>query len=337
MTYTLAANLERLTLTGTSAINGTGNTLANTLTGNTAANTLNGGSGADTLIGGAGDDTYVVDNAADVVTELASQGADTVQASVSYTLAANLERLTLTGTSAINGTGNDLANTLTGNTAANTLTGGVGNDTLNGGSGADTLIGGLGNDTYVVDNASDVVTELASQGTDTVQASVTYTLAANLERLTLTGTSAINGIGNTLANTLTGNTAANTLNGGSGADTLIGGTGNDTLTGGTGADVFKFVTAGQGVDQLTDFTSVTDKIQVVSANFGNLAVGSLAASRFLAAGTVLTNANAVFLYNATTGSLAFDSNGNGAGGVSQIASLTGPKTLLATDIQVVAA
>ncbi|WP_367268191.1 calcium-binding protein, partial [uncultured Lamprocystis sp.] len=212
-----------------------------------------------------------------------------------------------------------------------------GNDTLNGGTGADTLIGGADNDTYVVDNTADVVTELASAGTDTVQASVTYSLAANVERLTLTGSSAINGTGNTLANLLTGNTAANTLNGGSGADTLVGGTGNDTLTGGTEADVFKFVTAGQGVDRLTDFTSVTDKIQVVSANFGNLAVGTLATSRFLAAGSALLNANAVFLYSATTGSLAFDSNGNGAGGVSQIASLTGPKTLLAADIQVVAA
>ena len=247
VTYTLAANLERLTLTGTSALNGTGNDLANTLTGNTAANTLDGGTGADTLIGGAGDDTYVVDNAADVVTELASQGTDSVQASVTHTLAANVERLTLTGTSAINGTGNDLANTLTGNTAANTLIGGAGNDTLNGGTGADTLIGGAGDDTYVVDNVADVVTELVGEGTDTVQTSVTYTLAANLERQTLTGSSAINGTGNDLANTLTGNAAANTLDGGTGADTLIGGAGDDTYVVDNAADVVTEL-VGEGTD-----------------------------------------------------------------------------------------
>ena len=58
---------------------------------------------------------------------------------------------------------------------------------LDGGAGADTLVGGTGNDTYVVDNAGDVVTEGAGAGTDTVQSSVTFTLGANVENLTLTG------------------------------------------------------------------------------------------------------------------------------------------------------
>jgi Ca2+-binding RTX toxin-like protein len=124
---------------------------------------------------------------------------------------------------------------------------------------------------------------------------------------------------------------------GSGNDTLSGGAGNDTLTGGTGRDAFRFTAIEDGVDDLTDFTSGSDKIRVVSTNFGNLPIGALAANRFKAEGTTLTNANPVFLYNAATGALSFDSNGNGAGGVSQIASLTGPKTLLASDIQVVAA
>ena len=107
------------------------------------------------------------------------------QTALTYTLGANLENLTLTGTAAINGTGNDLANAITGNSANNVLTGGLGNDTLNGGAGIDTLIGGLGNDIYVVDVAGDVVTELAGEGTDTVQSAITYTLGATLENLTL--------------------------------------------------------------------------------------------------------------------------------------------------------
>ena len=229
-TYTLGTNLENLTLTGTAAINGTGNTVANVLTGNGAANTLSGGTGADTMIGGAGNDTYVVDNVGDIVTELLNEGTDLVQSSVTYTLSANVENLTLTGTTAINGTGNAGDNVLTGNSAVNTLTGGAGNDTLNGGTGADKLLGGLGNDTYVVDNTGDVITENLNEGVDLVQSSVTYTLAANVENLTLTGTTAINGTGNALDNVLDGsvNTKANVLTGGVGNDTYVLGTG-DTI------------------------------------------------------------------------------------------------------------
>ncbi len=219
VTYTLGTNVENLTLTGTSAISGTGNTLDNYLIGNSAVNTLNGGTGADTMIGGAGNDTYVVDNTGDVVTENASEGTDIIQSSVTYTLSTNVENLTLTGTSAINGTGNALNNILTGNAGANVI---------DGGTGVDTMIGGAGNDTYVVDNAADVVTENAGEGTDIVNSSVTYTLGANVENFTLTGTSAINGTGNTLNNIIIGNSAGNMLSGGAGTDTMLGGAGNDT-------------------------------------------------------------------------------------------------------------
>ena len=228
VTHTLAANVENLTLRGTTAINGTGNSLANVLTGNSAANMLDGGMGADTLIGGAGDDTYIVDNVGDIVTEQANEGLDAVQSGVTYTLAANVEKLTLTGTTAINGTGNSLDNVLTGNNGINTLTGGAGNDTLNGGAGNDALIGGAGNDVYVVDAMGDVVTELANEGTDSVQSAVTFTLGANVENLTLTGTTAINGTGNSLDNVLTGNSAANVFTGGAGNDTYVIGAG-DTI------------------------------------------------------------------------------------------------------------
>ncbi|MFO0097550.1 MAG: Calx-beta domain-containing protein, partial [Aphanizomenon sp.] len=143
---------------------------------------------------------------------------DTLTASVTTTLPANVENLTLTGAAAINGTGNAGNNVITGNT---------GNNILNGGAGIDTLIGGLGNDTYVVDSATDTITELANGGTDTIQSSVTYTIAAlvNVENLTLTGAAAINGTGNAGNNVITGNTGNNILNGGAGIDTLIGGLG----------------------------------------------------------------------------------------------------------------
>ena len=227
-TYALNADVENLILTGTAAINGTGNSLNNTLTGNSAINTLDGGAGADTLIGGAGNDIYVVDNAGDVATENLSEGTDLVNASVSYILAANVENLTLTGTTAINGTGNALNNTLTGNS---------GNNALDGGAGADLLVGGTGNDTYYVDNAADVTTEAASAGTDTVISSVNWTLATNLENLTLSGAANINATGNTVANVLTGNAGDNVLNGGAGADTMVGGLGNDTYVVDVTADV----------------------------------------------------------------------------------------------------
>jgi Ca2+-binding RTX toxin-like protein len=131
-----------------------------------------------------------------VVTEQLNEGTDTVQSAVTYMLGANVENLTLTSGAAINGTGNSLNNVLIGNSASNTLTGGAGNDTLDGGVGNDTLVGGAGNDTYLVDARSDVVIELANGGTDKVWSSITYTLGSNLENLTLTSMSAINGTGN---------------------------------------------------------------------------------------------------------------------------------------------
>jgi Ca2+-binding RTX toxin-like protein len=152
--------------------------------------------------------------------------------------------------------GNDL---LTGTELANLIEGLAGNDTLDGGAGNDTLIGGTGDDTYVVDSALDVLTEKASQGTDTVQSSLNWTLGANIENLTLTGTEASSGTGNALANVLRGNAQANLLSALSGNDTLYGGVGADTLLGGAGDDSY---IGGLGADTLNDTSTITNDVYV---------------------------------------------------------------------------
>jgi Ca2+-binding RTX toxin-like protein len=279
VSYTLGDNVENLTLTYYSNIDGTGNAHNNTITGNTWDNSLTGGDGndvligsdgADTLVGGAGSDSmnggkgndlYIVDSTFDVLTEGFSNalggGIDTVESSVTRALGANFDNLTLTGTTDINATGNELNNVLIGN---------AGNNILNGGLGADTLQGGAGNDTYIIDSVYDKFTEsLNTDAGDTVKYGVnasattlsTLTLgvlnanAVNLtaginisinlteiEHLTLTGIGLYNIVGNTLNNALTGNASANNITGGDGNDTLNGGLGLDTLIGGAGDDTY---------------------------------------------------------------------------------------------------
>jgi Ca2+-binding RTX toxin-like protein len=305
---------------------------------------LTGDSGANTLSGLKGNDTYVVDHAGDEVKEKLNEGTDTVEAKITYKLAANIENLTLTGNAAINGSGNALNNRIKGNSADNILNGGVGDDFLDGGSGndtymfgigsghdsvddndansgnldtiqlgngiaatdvtirrdifnltikinettdqltlsdwftsdadkieqvkfadgtlwnveallanfadlatdgddylagdsgANTLMGLKGNDIYNVDHVGDEVKEKLNEGVDTVEAKITYKLAANVENLTLIGNAAINGTGNALHNSIHGNIANNILSGGFGDDVLKGDSGNDILNGGAGDD-----------------------------------------------------------------------------------------------------
>lgn len=236
--FTLATGVEMLVLVG-AATQGIGNAENNELRGNAANNRLDGGGAADRLIGGLGNDTYIVDHSFDRAEEVADGGVDTVLSSVSFELANHVEKLTLTGNKAVDGTGNAQANLLVGNSAANRL---------DGGAGADTLRGGLGNDTYVVDG-SDVVVEAEDGGIDTIVARESHTLDARLENLTLAGSLDIDGTGHAGGNVLIGNTGDNRLDGGAGADTIDGGGGADALYGGRGSGADK-MDGGSGDDTL---------------------------------------------------------------------------------------
>ncbi|MCK9202338.1 MAG: putative Ig domain-containing protein [Gallionella sp.] len=267
VTYTLGDNIENLGLTGTTSIDGTGNELNNRIDGNDSSNTLSGlagndwllgWGGTDTLLGGTGDDTYFAGDESDVIVENLNEGTDLVNSTVNCTLSANVENLFLTGAGNIgtgNGQDNQITAAATGRQLNYTLSGGAGNDrlaglyyndTLDGGTGTDVMIGDYGNDTYIVDNAGDFVYELYNHGIDTVQSSISYTLSAYLENLTLTGVENLNGTGNDLVNILIGNSGGNTLDGGAGNDTLNGGLGADVMMGGAGGDIYYVDTASAG-------------------------------------------------------------------------------------------
>jgi Ca2+-binding RTX toxin-like protein len=311
--YTLGANLENLTLTGSATLGGSGNALDNQLTANdagarlagyggndtllggTGADWLDGGTGADVMAGGAGNDTYVVDQAGDVVQELAGGGTDGIYSALSLVLGANLEKLVLTGTGDLTGIGNALDNSLFGTAGHNLLRGLDGNDLMDGGAGADTMVGGVGNDTYTVDDIRDVIVEAPGEGTDSVRSTIGYTLSADLENLTLLGTAAIGGMGNALANRLGANAAGSRLSGLGGNDTLTGGAGNDILDGGTGADSM----TGDAGDDLYIVESATDRV-VEAAGGGNDGV--------YAAITYALGANLEKLV--LTGAAALDGTGN---------------------------
>jgi Ca2+-binding RTX toxin-like protein len=270
-----AAGVGKDTLTGFEHLQG-GN-FNDVLKGNTLANIIDGGAGNDAMSGGAGNDTYYVDASGDTVVEGVNFGTDTVISQVAFTLGANVENLTLTGATDINGAGNDLNNVLIGNTGKNALTGGIGNDTLDGGTkvvsgqttddgAVDTLTGGTGNDIYIV-GSGDTIAENASEGTDTAKAYSSFTLSANVENLELLGVGHINGTGNALANKITGNAGNNILDGGAGdaaVDVLIGGKGDDTYIVEVGDTVTELALGG------TDTVKTSLSTYTLGANVENL-------------------------------------------------------------------
>lgn len=275
---------------------------ATTLTGSNFNDRLVSGTGTDTLNGGGGDDTYVVNSLEDQVVEGAGQGTDTLETNLDYSLArlVNIEKLTLTGLTAVSATGNAMANTLIGNT---------GNNVLDGGVGADTMMGGRGDDEYVVDSVGDFVIENPSEGVDTVRSTISYTLAPNVENLTLEGKAAINGTGNALNNQITGNTGNNIL---------IGAYGDDTLTGGEGADTF--ITAmNSGTDKITDLGVGADAV-IVAANSAVIAEvvknwSATASTRNAGQMTLNTASSSVDLSASASGGAGFTVNHTGTNDV----------------------
>ncbi|MDI6027057.1 calcium-binding protein [Corticibacterium sp. UT-5YL-CI-8] len=269
-----------------------------TITTGAGNDVINGRSGADTMSGGNGDDIYFVDSAGDKVIEANGQGVDTVNSSVSFSLAGQyIENLGFNGAGNFNGTGNKLDNTILGND---------GDNRLDGAAGADTLKGGDGNDTYIVDNVGDVAVEIYGGGFDNVEASVSYSLKGQyVENLKLVGDANIDGTGNKQFNTIIGNAGNNIINGMDGSD---------FLTGGSGGDRFVFSTAlgAMNVDTITDFNAAADSIRLDNAIFLGLADGALDGSAFKDIGTGMIDASDCILYDSDTGELFFDRDGSGS-------------------------
>ncbi|MGB2199841.1 MAG: hypothetical protein ACPH5G_00745 [Pseudooceanicola atlanticus] len=330
-----------------------------TLYGGKGNDTLIGGTGADSMVGGSGDDTYYVDDAGDMIDDYPDQGHDLVYATVSVDLrdyGQHVEDLTLTGTEDLTGEGNARDNTMTGNDGANSLDGAVGddalygggdddtllgsrgNDTLDGGTGADSMVGGSGDDTYYVDDAGDMIDDYPDQGHDLVYATVSVDLrdyGQHVEDLTLTGSADLDGEGNARDNTIIGNAGDNALDGAVGDDTLIGGGGNDTMTGGSGVDTFQFNDPNDGVIEITDLDlGAGEQLSLNAAGFGAIvtAAGNALHVKEFHLGATATAAEHRILYDAGSGAVFYDADGNGGAGAVQFAQITAGLALTETDV-----
>jgi ELWxxDGT repeat protein len=272
---------KAFTFTVTRAVNTTGTNNVNWAVTGSGSNPAN----ASDFVGGllpSGTVSFTTGESSKVIT-INIQGDTTVEPN---------ENFTVTLSNATNGATITTA-TATGTINNDDFIGTSGPDTLAGTSGADALTGLAGNDTYTVNNAGDLVIEALNQGTDTVQASIAYTLPNNVENLVLTGTGNLNGTGNGLNNVITGNSGNNSLNGAAGNDTLNGAAGVDTLTGGTGTDIFIFQfgqSTAAALDRVTDFAIGTDKIDLLS-QAGAAINAPLAFTR--AADSTTTNINTI--------------------------------------------
>jgi Ca2+-binding RTX toxin-like protein len=306
------------------------------LVGTSGADTLEGFAGNDTLVGALGNDLYIV-GTGDVLND--SGGVDTVQSTVSWTLAAGFENLTFTGTATTSGSGNNLNNVITGSAGNNWLRGLEGNDTINAGAGNDTIQMSNGSGTSY---GSDVIN--GGDGVDTLDYGSAARTAVFIDLAAGTasggGTSGAgsatvsnveNANGSAFNDVITGSAAANFLFGFDGNDTLNGGAGNDRLEGGAGSDSYVFTAIGAAnADTITGFVSGADKIVLDGLSLGTDGNFTAGDSRF--AFNSAQDSNDRIIYNTASGQLWYDADGNGAGTAQLIATLQGAPALAATDI-----
>ncbi|MCF2147041.1 proprotein convertase P-domain-containing protein [Desmonostoc muscorum LEGE 12446] len=362
------AYLENLVLTGTSAINGTGNSLNNTITGNGANNQLNGGSGNDTLYGGAGNDSLVGDGVTNqtktfsnntpvsipdlstIISNLAVSGFTTSIIDVNVTLnikhnwASDLDVFLInpTGTRVelftdVGGSNSSFTNTKLDDEAATSIT--VGTAPFTGSFKPEKVLSAFDNQNpngtwklEVTDDDSAITGTLNSWSLQftiqTVDVGNDF-LDGGTGNDTLTGAA-----GN---DTLIGGSGNDTLNGGSGNDILVGSAGTDTLTGGSGSDRFTFNSRTEGIDRITDFSVVDDTIFVSAAGFaGGLVAGAAIAANQFFIGSAANTTSQRFLYDKGNGFVFFDQDGIGAIGKIQIATLNTGLSLTNADIFVAA-
>jgi serralysin len=164
----------------------------------------------------------------------------------------------------------------------------------------------------------------------TIETNASATLTRDAKNITLLGIESKNLTGNAADNRIEGNGGSNHLSGGGGDDTLIGRKGADSLTGGLGADNFIFCNIAEGGDNITDFAA-GDQLCFASSKFAGIAKGTLSASAFQLGDAAHDNSDH-FIFNASTHVLWFDSNGNAAGGMSKIATLSNGYELAPSDI-----
>ncbi|NEP46750.1 MAG: calcium-binding protein, partial [Okeania sp. SIO2H7] len=240
--------------------------------------------------------------------------------------------------------GNEGSYTFNGGAGDDLFNGGDGNDVLNGWTGADTMSGGAGDDIYVVDNSNDVIYEAVNDGNDVVISNASYSLGGNLENLTLTENSNIDGTGNNSDNRITGNGGNNKLNGGNGDDVVVGNAGTDTLIGASGNDILNggggddslighagsdrflyntgssFNTADVGEDIIADFNKTeNDKIVLSKTTFDSLNSSTgfgfsvVAEFEVVTSDTAAATSDASIVYNSNNGKLFYNPDGSAAG------------------------